>query len=261
MNLLRNISPRLFSVWRRNLDVNLITWPTNLLAPIVEPALYVLAFGMGLGDYVGKMPYGGAEYSYVVFIAPGMICVTILFHAFYSCLYGTFVRMYFQKTFDAMLATPLTIEDIIAGELVWGATKGALAAGLMLAVLSLFGLIRYPSGLLVLPLAFLAGLLFSAFAMIFTAISPTIETLDLPSFLVITPMFLFSGTFFPVENLPPWAQFVAKLSPLTHVVRIARGATLAVLRADMWASATVLVAVSFGLSYFSLLLMKRRLIK
>jgi len=261
MTLRRDISLLLFSVWRRNFEVSLVTWHTNLAAPLVETTLYVLAFGMGLGAYVGKMPYAGAQYSYIIFIAPGMISTTILFHAFFSCLYGTFVRMYFQKTFDAMLATPLTIEDIIAGELAWGATKGALAATLMLALLSVFGLVSYPTGLLVLPLAFLGGLLFAAFGMIFTSISPTIEVLDLPSFLVITPMFLFSGTFFPVDNLPAWARFLSGLSPLTHVVYIARGATLGVLRADMWPRAVALAVLAAGLSYLSLVLMKRRLIK
>src|SRR3989304_3495840 len=88
MILWRNISSRLLSVWRRDLDVSLVTWHSNLAAPLVETTLYVLAFGMGLGAYVGKMPYAGAQYSYIVFIAPGMICSTILFHAFFSCLYG-----------------------------------------------------------------------------------------------------------------------------------------------------------------------------
>ncbi len=110
--------------------------------------------------------------------------------------------MYYYKTFDAMMATPLTVEEIITGEIIWGATKSLIATAIMMAVISCFGLIRYPEGLLLLPLAFLGGLAFGAAGMVCTALVPNIELFNLPVFLFITPMFLFGGTFFPLENLP-----------------------------------------------------------
>jgi lipooligosaccharide transport system permease protein len=130
--------------------------------------------------------------------------------------------MYYQKTFDAMLATPLSLEDIIAGEIIWGATKSVFATTIMMGVLSGFGLVHYPHVLLLIPLSFLGGLAFGSIAMLFTGIVPNIESFNLPIFLFITPMFLFSGTFFPLGNLPVWAQKAALILPLTHLVTITR---------------------------------------
>ena len=143
------------------------------------------------------------------FIAPALIAITIMNSAFFENTYASFVRMYYQKTFDAMMATPLTVEEIITGEIIWGATKALIATAIMMAVISFFGLIRYPEGLLLLPLAFLGGLAFGAAGMVCTALVPNIELFNLPVFLFITPMFLFGGTFFPLENLPLWAQRTA----------------------------------------------------
>jgi lipooligosaccharide transport system permease protein len=169
--------------------------------------------------------------------------------------------MYHQKTFDAMLTTPLSIEEIIFGEIIWGATISVIATGIMLAVISVFGLINYPSGLLILPLAFLGGIAFGAIGMFFTAITPTIEMFNLPVFLFITPMFLFSGTFFPAENLPAWAQNLAVIFPLTHLVNLVRSLSLGILDSGLlWSIAYLLI---FSLIFFPLALiqMRKRLIK
>jgi lipooligosaccharide transport system permease protein len=136
--------------------------------------------------------------------------------------------MYYQKTFDAIIATPVSIDEVIAGEMFWGATRGMIYATLMLPVLLLFGVVAMPSSLLLIPFAGLAGLLFAAIGMCFTAITPGIDALNYPSFLFITPMFLFSGTFFPLNLLPePIQYFAFAVLPLTHVVTINRAITLA----------------------------------
>jgi lipooligosaccharide transport system permease protein len=169
--------------------------------------------------------------------------------------------MYYQKTFDAMMATPLSLEEIITGEIVWGATKSVLATTIMVAVISCFGLIHYPHGLLILPVAFLGGIAFGSIAMFFTGIVPTIEVFNLPMFLFITPMFLFSGTFFPLENLPLWAQNAAVLLPLTHLVTITRSLCLGVLDLRLvWDFAYLVI---FSLIFFPLAIIKmhNRLIK
>jgi lipooligosaccharide transport system permease protein len=130
--------------------------------------------------------------------------------------------MYYQKTFDAMMSTPLSLEEIITGEIFWGATKSVIASTIMLAVISAFGLISYPEGILIVPLAFLGGLAFGSVEMLFTGIVANIDQFNLPIFFLVTPMFLFSGTFFPLDTLPGWARHLALALPLTHLVEIVR---------------------------------------
>jgi lipooligosaccharide transport system permease protein len=255
------ISRRFLRVWQRNLTVYRKTWKINFLPPLFEPLFYLVAFGIGLSALVGNVRYLGSEVSYVVFIAPALIAITIMYNAFFENTFASFVRMYYQKTFDAMMATPLSLEEIITGEIVWGATKSVLATTIMLGVISCFGLIQYPHGLLILPVAFLGGVAFGSVAMFFTGIVPTIEVFNLPMFLFITPMFLFSGTFFPLDNLPLWAQKAAVLLPLTHLVSITRSLCLGVL--DFGLVWNVAYLAIFSLIFFPLAIIKmhNRLIK
>jgi lipooligosaccharide transport system permease protein len=256
-----HISRRFFRIWQRNFTVYQKTWKISFLPPLLEPFLYLMAFGMGLSALVGSFDYRGNEVSYIVFIAPALLAVTIMYNAFFETSYASFVRMYYQKTFDAMLATPLTLEEIITGEIVWAATKAIIAAVLMLGVISLFGLVSYPAGLLLIPLALLGGIAFGSIGMVFTSMVPSIETFNIPVFLFITPMFLFSGTFFPVENLPIWAQMLALFFPLTHLVSLARSFCMGVFTPDLlWNLGYLLV---FCLGFFPLAVgrMRKRLIK
>jgi len=219
---MKSVSWRFSQVWQRNFIVYRRTWLVSFIPPLLEPLFYLLAFGVGMGMLIGYLRYDGTPVSYTKFIAPALIAINIMSNAFYENTYASFVRMYYQKTFDAMMATPLTVEEIITGEMVWGATKAVFATAIMMSVISFFGLIRYPDGLLLIPLAFLGGLAFSSMGMLFTAIVPHIELFNLPIFLFITPMFLFGGTFFPLENLPVWAQQFALALPLTHLVNLCR---------------------------------------
>ena len=255
------ISKRFLRVWQRNFTVYQKTWKISFLPPLLEPFFYILAFGIGLGLLVGEIRYKGIEVSYVRFIAPALIAVNIMYNAFFENTFASFVRMYYQKTFDAMMATPLSLEEIIAGEVIWGATKSLIAATIILGVTSLFGLISYPQGLLIIPLAFLGGLAFGSVGMFFTGIVPSIELFNLPIFLFVTPMFLFSGTFFPVENLPTWAQKLALFVPLTHLVKLTRSFGFGIAGVELLWSLTYLLI--FFLLFFplALIVMHRRLIK
>jgi lipooligosaccharide transport system permease protein len=255
------ISKRFVRVWQRNLTVYQKMWKILFLPPLLEPLFYLLAFGVGLAVMVGDVHYRGSEVSYVSFIAPALIAINIMYNAFFENTYASFVRMYFQKTFDAMMATPLSLEEIITGEIMWGATKSVIATAIMLAVVSLFGLVRYPEGLLIIPLAFLGGVAFGAIGMFFTSIVKTIDIFNLPIFLFVTPMFLFSGTFFPLENLPLWAQKAAMAFPLTHLVKLTRSLSLGLMdSALLWSCAYL---VLFCLIWFPLAIsgMRHRLIK
>jgi lipooligosaccharide transport system permease protein len=213
-----------------------------------------------LAVLVGSVNYHGSEVSYVAFIAPALIAVNVMNSAFFENTYASFVRMYYQKTFDAMLATPLSLPEIISGEILWGATRSVIGTAIMSAVISAFGLLHYPHALLLLPVALLGGLAFGAIGMIFTSLVPNIETFNLPVFLFITPMFLFSGTFFPLENLPPWAQSLALALPLTHLVNLTRALSFGQFSSEgAWAIAylALFVAVFFPLALWR---MQRRLI-
>jgi lipooligosaccharide transport system permease protein len=210
---------RVWKVWHRNFDVFTKTIAVNFLPSLLEPILYLLAFGFGLGGFIPSIQ----GQSYISFIAPALVAIAIMNGAFFECTFASFVRMYFQKTFDAIVATPVSVEEVVAGELLWGATRSTINATIVLAVIAVFGLIKSPLFLLVVPLAFFGGLMFGSIAMCFTAIAPNIDFFNFPSFLFLTPMFFLSGTFFPLTSLPTAAQGAAMaVLPLTHVVNITR---------------------------------------
>ncbi|MHB8765934.1 MAG: ABC transporter permease [Deferrisomatales bacterium] len=256
-----DVSWRFRRVWQRNLSVYRKTWKVGFLPPLLEPVLYLFALGWGLGSLVQSVPYGGEGVSYPRFIAPALVAVAAMQNAFFENTYASFVRMYYQKTFDAMLATPLSLEDVITGEIVWGATKSALAASLMLLALVPFGLVRYPEGFLIVPAAFLGGFAFGSVAMWFTGLVPTIEVFNLPVFLFVTPMFLFSGTFFPLEALPPWAAGLARALPLTHLVELVRSLAFGRLGLGLLANAGFLILFAAVFYPLAVARMRRRLIK
>jgi lipooligosaccharide transport system permease protein len=255
-----DLSRRFLRVWQRNLVVYRKTWKINFLTPLLEPLFYLLAFGYGMSALIGKVSFNGQELSYVSFITPSLLAIAMMYNAFFENTYASFVRMYYQKTFDAMLATPLSLDEVITGEIVWGATKSLIAAAIMLGVVTAFGLVHYPHALLILPLAFLAGIAFGSIGMFFTGVVPSIEAFNLPIFLFVTPMFLFSGTFFPVAGLPGWAQKLALIFPLTHLVNATRYLCLGVMDPDVFWGVLYLVVFSVVFFPLSLHVMRRRLI-
>jgi lipooligosaccharide transport system permease protein len=237
--------------------VFLRTWKVNFFPPLVEAFLYLFAIGMGIGTYVKDI--GGIPY--INFIAPAILAIAVMNSAFFECTYGSYVRMYYQKSFDAMIATPLSIEDVIAGELLWGATRSVIYVIIMLPVLAAFGVISFPASLLVIPLAFLGGLMFAGIAMCFTAITPSIDTLNYPSFLLITPMMLFSGTFFPLALLPVLFQDIAlAVLPLTHLVAVMRMLTLPAISELLILHVIWITLVTAIFCIISINLMRKRLI-
>jgi lipooligosaccharide transport system permease protein len=257
----RKVSRRFLRVWQRNLMVYRKSWKISFVPPFLEPLFYLTAFGVGLSGLIGNVRYGGEEISYVRFIAPALIGVSIMNNAFFETTYASFVRMYYQKTFDAMLATPLSLEEVITGEIAWGATKSLVATLIMMGVISLFGFIRYPGGLLLLPLAVLGGTALGSIGMFFTGVVANIEVFNLPVFLFVTPMFLFSGTFFPIENLPVWARWVAMAFPLTHLADLARAFAMGHLHLGLLWHIGYLVVFSLILFPLALRKMRHRLIK
>jgi lipooligosaccharide transport system permease protein len=247
---------RAYRVWQRNFTVFTKLYKSSLALNFVEPVVYLWALGMGLGAYVKEIN----GIPYINFIAPGMIASSAMFAAVYETTYGTFVRMTFQKTFDAILATPVNIYDLVAGELMWGAFKSVLYGTIIMIVISAFGLVDSAAVIAVLPFLFISGIIFAEISMVFVAIVPGIDSFNYFYTLFMTPMFLFSGIFFPLDNLPPLVTKIAFFTPLYHMVNVCRsfaqGNILAVWQDMLW-----LVVVAAFLAPYPFRMMKKRIVK
>lgn len=216
------LSPRhAAAVWRRNATMYGRTWMYNLLPNFFEPVLYLVAIGVGVGAYVTEM--GGM--SYAEFLAPGLVCVAAMNGASFEATYNVFVRLTWDKAYDAMLTTPIATDDILIGEVLWAVTRASIYGASFFVVLIAFGLAPLPYALLAIPAIPLSGLLFASIGIAFTLRVPTIDIFAFYFTLFLTPLFLFSDVFFPLaERLPGAWLWVAEVLPLLHPVRIARAA-------------------------------------
>jgi lipooligosaccharide transport system permease protein len=244
-----------FSVWLRHWLVYTKLYKTSFALNFAEPALYLVAMGFGLGAFVQNI-HGQ---PYINFIAPGIVASSSVFAAVYECTYGTYIRMTFQRTFDAILATPINLDDIVAGELVWGATKSVIFGITIMIVITLFGLVGSPLILLTIPFIFLGGLIFAELSVNFCALVPGIDSFSYFYTLFMTPLFLFSGIFFPLDSMPPVVAHLAFLSPLTHLVNICRAFSAGVM-STVIGSMVWLVVVAALLAPVPFKLMKKRII-
>ena len=237
---------RAFRIWRRDLESWKRYAPSFFVAALGEPIFYLLAIGYGLGRFV--VPIDGT--SYATFLAPGMIAFTAMNTATFETTFGSFTRMTQQHTYAAILATPCSIADVVAGDILWAATKSAVSVGFVLVVTALCGLLGSPLAVALLPVGFLVGLLFGALGMVVTARAPSYDFFNYYFTLVISVMFLFSGVFFPLDSLPRWARVFAWFLPLTHAVDIARALATGVLHRALvvdFAWIVVVAAVAFVL--------------
>jgi len=216
----------IWCVWRRYFYAFIKSLPYYLMTTFLEPFFYLLSFGVGVGSLVGNLTTQGVHLSYRSFIFSGIIAQTVLFQGFYEGSFGAFVRMYYQKIFQAIAITPITLSEVLWGELLWDATKAAVAAE----VVALIGVLTgdfHPLCLLTLvPVCFLSSVLFSAMGLAAAGFSRSIDELSYPQYLLVFPMFLFCGVFYPIESLPALLQKVAWFFPLTSVNSIVRTLTL-----------------------------------
>ena len=246
---------RAFMVWQRHWLVYTKLYKTSFALNFIEPALYLVAMGFGLGAFVQNI-HGQ---PYIQFIAPGIVASSSVFAAVYECTYGTYIRMTFQKTFDAILATPVNLDDLVAGELMWGATKSVIFGITITIVIALFGLVDSWRIVLAIPFIFLGGLIFAELSVLFCAIVPGIDSFSYFYTLFMTPLFLFSGIFFPLDAMPRMVSNLAFFSPLYHLVSICRsfsaGDISTVIGSMVW-----LVVVVALLAPFPFRLMKKKIV-
>ncbi|WP_435104943.1 ABC transporter permease [Arhodomonas sp. AD133] len=211
-------SLRFLPVWRRNFLVWRKLLVPSLLGNFADPLLYLLVLGYGLGRLVGEVE----GLSYMAFLASGIVCSSAMMGATFEALYSAYTRLTMQQTWSAMLNAPLSVNDIVLGEIVWAATKALINATAIIIVTLLFDLARSWQALLALPVVALAGLCFGALAMIVTTVSRSYDFFLYYFTLAITPMMLISGVFFPLAELPDTVVRGAMLLPLAHVVAVVR---------------------------------------
>lgn len=215
-------------VFRRNLKVFRKTWISNLMFNFVEPVLYLWAMGIGLGMYITHI--NGV--SYLEFLAPGLIASSAMFATTFEMTYNSFARMGHQKIFHGIVVTPVSMDDIVVGEILYGTYKGVLYGSVFTLVVALFGIVHSPLVFfIIIPLALMA-VIFSSISLIWTSIAPNYDSFGYFFTLFITPMFLFSGVFFPIESLPEGLRFLPFLTPLYHAVTIIRSLVLG--QAALW---------------------------
>jgi len=248
--------PVALAVWRRNVRV----WRRLMLPSLVlnfgEPFLYLLGLGFGLGQFIGEMEGIG----YFAFLASGLVASSGMMVASYEGIYSVYTRMVPQKTYDGMLATPVRIDDIVAGEMLWCATKGTISGSAILIVATLLGAVAGVEALLCLPLLFLVGLAFAGPAIAVSAVAPSYDFFSYYITLVMTPMFILCGVFYPVASLPEAVQHAVLALPLTHAVALARPLVTGAPVEHAIAHIAVLAGFAAAGFYVSVALVRRRFV-
>ena len=251
-------TPCWFPVWQRNFLVWKKLAMPSLLGNLADPMLYMLGLGYGLGGLLHEV----VGVPYLNFLAAGTLCYSVMNSATFETLYSAFSRMHVQKTWDAILNTPLTLRDVLIGEWVWAATKSLLSGVAIILVIWALGLYSdFAMTLALLPVVVLIGLCFAGLGLAINAVSPNYDFFLYYFALAITPMVLLGGVFYPPTALPAWLAGIAAWLPLTHAIELARPLLL-----GRWPEAVLLhglVLLGYGLAGFmlGLRLTRKRLLR
>lgn len=248
--------PRALAVWRRNVLVWRKLIAPSLLINFGEPVLYLLGLGYGLGLFIGDM----AGLPYLTFLASGIIASSAMNTASFEGMYSVFTRMVPQRTYESMLATPVEVDDIIAGEMLWCATKSTISGTAILLVAALLGAVQSWSAIIAIPLLFIVGLCFAGPAIVMTAFSKSYDFFNYYFTLVVTPMFILCGVFYPISSLPEAMQSIVQLLPLTHAVALVRPLVAGLGMSHVALHIAVLLTYAMLSYYLAVVLVRRRLI-
>ena len=251
------LSDRFVPVWRRNLLVWKKLAIASVLGNIADPLLYMLALGYGIGALVGDV--GGMPY--IAFIGTGMVCQSAMFTASFEGMYSAFSRMHVQRTWDAIINAPISLDDVVMAEWIWAASKSIISTAAILLVIIALGFGHTWLALWILPLGFLVGLCFGAFGLVMTSLAPGYDFFTYFFTLVLTPMLLLSGVYFPVDQMPAWLASISDVLPLKHAIDIARPLMLGRVPDDLGLHVAVLVMYAGVAFYAATVLTRRRLLK
>ena len=254
---LPRLSMRFAHVWRRNLLVWRKLAIPSILGNLADPMIGLFAFGYGLGAMLPEVAGG----PYIGFLAAGMVVSSTMYAASFESMYSAFSRLQHQKTWEAILSAPLTVDDVVLGEMVWAASKATLSGTAILLVAALLGVVGSPMALAALPVILLAGLAFAAIGLVWTAMAPSYDFFMYYFTLVMTPMAFLSGVFFPIEQLPEVLRLLAQALPLYHGVALVRPLFAGEIPAGWLLHVAVLLAYA-GLGFcVALALTRRRMMK
>ena len=250
-------SLRWTAVWRRNWLVWRRLAVPSILGNLADPLIMLFALGYGLGALLGEM--GGTSYFH--FLAAGFAASATMYAATFESLFSAFSRMHVQRTWEAIVNAPMTLDDVLAGEWAWAATKALAAGACILLIITLFGYATPARAVAALPIVALVGLAFAAIGLAVNALANGYDFFSYYMTIVLTPMLMLSGVFFPIEQLPGAVQAGAKLLPLHHGVALVRPLLLGELPAGVLAHLGVLAAYAIVGFYLALILTRRRLLK
>jgi lipooligosaccharide transport system permease protein len=208
------------AVLSRELAVFRRYWRSTTFSSVVEPTIFLLAFGFGFGALVSQV----AGLSYIEFVGTGVVATAVLFSSVFPGLFTTFVKRRYQRTYEALLAAPIDVEELVTAEVLWLAMRAGVYGVAPLLVAMVFGLDPSPGMLLIPFIGFLTGFGFAAFGVTIAAVAKSIDNFNYVTSSVITPLFLVAGAFFPLDALPGWAATLAEANPLHHCVELVRDA-------------------------------------
>jgi len=251
------LSTRWIPVWRRNLLVWRKLAIASVLGNIADPLLYMIALGFGIGAFVPQvngMPY-------IAFIGTGMVCQSAMFTSAFEGMYSAFSRMHIQRTWEAIINAPVSLDDVMVAEWIWAASKSVISTTAILAVILALGYGHSWLSIWVIPLGFVVGLCFGALGLVMTSLAPGYDFFTYFFTLVLTPMLLLSGVFFPVAQMPAALQAVSAFLPLSHAIDIARPLLDGRLPSNIALHLAVLLAYSVVAFYVALVLTRRRLLR
>ncbi len=244
-------------VWYRNYMVWKKLAIPSMIGNLADPMIYLFGLGLGLGLLVGQV--NGV--SYIAFLAAGTTASSVMMSASFEAMYSAFSRMHVQRTWEAIMHAPLTLGDVVLGEVLWAGSKAVLSGSAIMLVAGLLGYAQFPGALWALPVIVLAGIAFASLAMIVTALAPNYDFFMFYQTLVITPMLLLSGVFFPLEQLPEGAQKATQLLPLAHAVAMIRPLMLGRPVENAALHIAVLALYAAVALVTALLLLRRRLLR
>jgi lipooligosaccharide transport system permease protein len=254
---LPELSVRFVPVWQRNFLVWKKLAIASVLGNVAEPLITLIAFGYGLGSLLKEI--NGVPY--IAFLASGSICMSVMMASSFEALYSAFSRMHVQKTWEALLNTPLALDDIVLAEMLWAATKSLISGMAILAVLFGLGIGLHPTTFLVPPLLFIIGMTFASIALIVNALAKAYDFFTYYFTLVLTPMIFLSGVYYPTTQLPAWLQTLAAVLPLSAAVDLVRPLLLGQMPESPALKLAALLAYGVTGFYLALVLTRRRLLK